>query len=58
MDMSMRMGLGTLASRKGGGVAPSPGAAILAWDDESSVEQIIQWDDEDGKPQYLEWDVD
>lgn len=36
---------------------PDPGAAILAWDDAASVQQVLQWDDAAGNPQFLEWDT-
>lgn len=40
-----------------GGLHPSPGAALLAWDDDTTNNVLIQWDDENGNPQYLEWDI-
>lgn len=41
----------------GAGPVPDSGAALIAWDDDNSVQQLLQWDDANSAPQFLEWDT-
>jgi hypothetical protein len=50
-------GMDQLLALLGGAIPVDPGAALIAWDDTSSVQQLLQWDDASGNPQYLEWDT-
>jgi hypothetical protein len=52
----LRFGMG-FTPPTGGGVAPDPGAALIAWDNDAANDNLLQWDDASGNSQYLEWDV-
>lgn len=54
---AMGRGFGTFGVLGTASIPVDPGAALIAWDDSLSVQQLLQWDDANGNPQYLEWDI-